>query len=137
MTTVYIETARLILRTVTLDDVEEVALAGGVKPGRPADLSRRSYRPGAADAGQPRAQRGPAGWCICAWRSSRETGRISGWYGLDQRDASKAQPVLFYLLKAAHWGQGLATEVARAVLVCAALLGWLLRGWHVKEARRG
>jgi RimJ/RimL family protein N-acetyltransferase len=74
---------------------------------------------------------------LCLAILARETGRISGWYGLDQRDASKAQPVLFYLLKAAHWGQGLATEVAKAVLVGAALLGWLLRGWHVKEARRG
>jgi ribosomal-protein-alanine N-acetyltransferase len=53
---------------------------------------------------------------LCLAIVHRETGRIIGWCGLDQRDASKAHPVLFYLLQAAHWGQGLATEAARAVL---------------------
>ncbi len=37
MTTIAIQTDRLILRTVTLNDVEEVALE--LEPGRRADLS--------------------------------------------------------------------------------------------------
>jgi RimJ/RimL family protein N-acetyltransferase len=35
---------------------------------------------------------------------------------LDQRGLAKPHPVLFYLLKASFWGQGLATEAARAAL---------------------
>ena len=114
MTTVHIETARLILRTVTLDDVAEVALRWNLDE-PPISRDEASGRVQWMLANH---ERNAAGRLVhlCLAIVQRETGRIIGWCGLDQRDASKAHPVLFYLLQAAHWGQGLATEAARAVL---------------------
>lgn len=111
---IHIETARLILRTVTLDDVAEVALRWNLD-GPPISRDEASGRVQWMLANH---ERNAAGWLVhlCLGIVHQATGRIIGWCGLDQRDASKAHPVLFYLLQAAHWGQGLATEAARAVL---------------------
>ena len=53
---------------------------------------------------------------LCLAILHKDSGECIGWCGLDQRDLAKPHPVLFYLLKASFWGQGLATEAARAVL---------------------
>lgn len=114
MTTVQIETARLILRTVTPDDVEDVALSWNLD-GPPLSQEEASGRVQWMLANH---ERNAAGRLVhlCLAIVQRETGRIIGWCGLDHRDASQAHPVLLYLLQAAHWGQGLATEATRAVL---------------------
>jgi RimJ/RimL family protein N-acetyltransferase len=53
---------------------------------------------------------------LCLAIIAKETQDFIGWCGLDHRDPTQAHPVLFYLLKTDHWGQGLATEAARALL---------------------
>jgi ribosomal-protein-alanine N-acetyltransferase len=115
MATVHIETARLILRTVTPDDVEDVALSWNLDD---APISREE----AANRVQwmlANHERDAPGRLVhlCLAIVHRETGRIIGWCGLDHRDQTTAHPVLFYLLKAKYWGKSLATEAARAVLV--------------------
>lgn len=114
MTTIAIQTDRLILRTVTLDDVEEVALSWNLDD---APISHEEAS-GRVQWMLANHERNTAGRLVhlCLAMVCRETGRIIGWCGLDQRDPTKPHPVLFYLLKAAYWGQGLATEAARAVL---------------------
>ena len=53
---------------------------------------------------------------LCLAIVEKERGEIMGWCGLDHRDKSQPNPVLFYLLKADYWGQGYATEAANALL---------------------
>ncbi len=53
---------------------------------------------------------------LCLAIILKGTGEFIGWCGLDHRDQAQLDPALFYLLKADYWGQGLATEAARALL---------------------
>jgi len=111
---VNIETDRLTLRTVTMDDVEAVALTWKLN-GHPI-----SYE----EAGKEirwmldNHERNETGKFIhlCLAIIYKEDNAFIGWCGLDHRDSNKPNPVLFYLLKGAYWGRGLATEAAKAVL---------------------
>jgi [ribosomal protein S5]-alanine N-acetyltransferase len=53
---------------------------------------------------------------LCLAITDRNSGRYIGWCGLDHRDASRPAPVIFFLLKKAYRGNGLATEAAAAIL---------------------
>jgi [ribosomal protein S5]-alanine N-acetyltransferase len=114
MTTVHLQTARLILRTVTSDDIEGVMQCWNLD-GPPISHEEATGRVQWMLANY---ERNAAGRLVhlCLAIVHRETGQIIGWCGLDHRDATQAYPVLFYLLQAAHRGQGFATEAARAVL---------------------
>ena len=110
-TTALIETPGLILRTVTLQDVDNVALTwnlDGTPLSRAEAHARISWMLG------NQLQNGPGkllylGLAIIA----KDTDEFIGWCGLDR---DQDNPVLFYWLKASHRGKGLATEAARAVL---------------------
>ncbi|MFB0523426.1 MAG: GNAT family N-acetyltransferase, partial [Candidatus Bathyarchaeia archaeon] len=53
---------------------------------------------------------------LCLAVIRKENGEFIGWCGLDHREPSDPNPVLFYLLKKEYWGRGLATEAAKGVL---------------------
>jgi len=110
----HLTTARLILRTVTMDDVEQVALnwnLGG------APISREEAQDRVLWMLENHTQNAPGRLThLCLAMIDKEAQAFVGWCGLDHRDRTRPAPVLFYLLKASHWGKGLATEAARAVL---------------------
>jgi len=53
---------------------------------------------------------------LCLAVIDKNSEQFIGWCGLDHRDQTKENPVLFYLFKERCWGRGLATEAARGVL---------------------
>ncbi len=113
----FIETARLILRTVTMEDVEGVALSWKLDEGA---ISRQEAEERIRWMLDNHRQNAPGKVVhLCLAIVPKDAQGIIGWCGLDHRDRSKAAPVLFYLLKASYWGKGLATEAAAAVLGCA------------------
>ena len=114
MATTQIETARLILRTVTLDDVEEVARSWRLDEG---PISREEAANRVQWMLANHEQNAPGRLVhLCFAIVHREAPEIIGWCGLDHRNQMMANPVLFYLLKAQYYGKGLATEAAKAVL---------------------
>ena len=109
-----IETARLILTTVTMDDVEEVARTWKLDEG---PISRQEAEDRVRWMLDNHRQNGPGKVVhLCLAIVDKDTGEMIGWCGLDHRDRCKPAPVLFYLLKERYWGKGLATEAAAAVL---------------------
>lgn len=114
---VMLETPRLLLRTVTMDDLEAVARSWNLD-GEP--LSQKEAENKVAWMLRNHRQN-TAGRLVhlCLAIVAKETQAFIGWCGLDHRDTAEAHPVLFYLLQADQWGKGLATEAARALLVFA------------------
>jgi RimJ/RimL family protein N-acetyltransferase len=110
-------TPRLILRTATLDDTGLVALSWNLNdPPIPHAEAESQVRWMMAN----HAQNTPGHIThLCLAIILKESGQWIGWCGLDHLDQAKSCPVLFYLLKAACWGQGLATEAARALFAYA------------------
>lgn len=109
-----IETPRLILRTLTMADVAAVAGSWKLDEG---PISPEEARDKIAQMQARHAQNRPGQLvhlCLAIFR--KNTQELIGWCGLDHLDPADADPALFYLLKAAHWGQGLATEAAGALL---------------------
>lgn len=109
-----IETQRLTLRTVTMDDMDEVARTWDLdgapisRDGAEAQIERmmKNHRTNAQGTFVH----------LCLAIVHKDDGQFIGWCGLDHTDRAKANPVLFYLLLRQYWGRGLATEAARAVL---------------------
>lgn len=109
-----LETPRLILRTVTLDDLQQVIQAwnpDGTQITR--DQADRQIRWMQANhrelaAGKLRH--------LCLAVIHRETGAFVGWCGLDNREDIGEGPALFYGIRTSHRNRGFATEGARAVL---------------------
>ena len=105
---ILIETARLLLRTVTMEDVDAVAESWEVDGPSlaPEEAQERiawmldNHRQVAA--GRLRH--------LCLAIVDKDSRRFIGWCGLDHRDPARPHPVLFYLLQAGHRGKGLATE---------------------------
>ena len=92
VTTVAIRTERLIHRTVTLDDTGDVALNWNVDD---PPLSHEEAIGRVQWMQANHAANAPGRLVhLCLAIVHRETGRIIGWCGLDQRDASNARPVL-------------------------------------------
>ena len=113
-TSICIETARLVLRTVTPEDIDDVARSWNLD-GDP--LSREQARERVTWMLDNHRQNAPGRVIhLCLAIILKESREFIGWCGLDHRDPSRPHPVLFYLLKAGYWGQGLATEAAGAVL---------------------
>ena len=110
----FIETARLILRTVTMDDVEDVARSWRLDDGPLSLQEAETQVRWMLDNHEQNAPGRVVHLCLAIVHKDDQG--LIGWCGLDHRDQTKAAPVLFYLLKAGYWGKGLATEAARAVL---------------------
>ena len=111
---VSIETDRLILRTVTMEDIENVAQSWNLDE---APLSRREAEEQVIWMLENHRQNAPGRLIhLCLAIIHKDARVFIGWGGLDHRDQTKADPVLFYLLKASYWGNGLATEAAKAIL---------------------
>ena len=114
ITRVFIETARLILKTVTMDDIDDVALSWKLDD---APISREEAENQVIWMLDNHKQNTPGRLIhLCLAIIHKDAQEFIGWCGLDHRDQTKANPVLFYLLKASYWGKGLATEAAQAVL---------------------
>ena len=112
--TVVLETPRLILRTITLDDVDAVALTWKLYEG---PISREDAQYQVARMIGNHRQNAPGKIThLCLAIIHKEAREWIGWCGLDNLDQARPNPVLFYLLKTSYWGQGLATEAARALL---------------------
>ena len=111
---VKIETERLVLRTVTMDDVDDVALAWDLDAG-PISKEEAVKEVNWMFANHERNAPGKLAH-LCLAIISKEAREFIGWCGLDNLDEKRANPVIFYLLKGRHRGQGLATEAAQAVL---------------------
>ena len=111
---VLIETARLILRTVTLADTNNVASSWKLDEG-PIPLSEAEQKIKSMLSNH--AQNVPGKIVhLCLAIIFKETNEFIGWCGLDHTNQKDSDPALFYLLKANYWGKGLATEAARALL---------------------
>jgi ribosomal-protein-alanine N-acetyltransferase len=111
---VLIKTARLVLRTVTLEDVDAVASNWKLDE-RPISLQEAKER--ISWMLRNHEQNAPGILVhLCLAIIHRDTQELIGWCGLDHIDPRKENPVLFYLLKTNHWGKGLATEAAGAVI---------------------
>ena len=114
---VWIETARLILRTVSRDDIDAVALNWKLYEG---PISRQEAETKVDWMLANHRQNMPGKLAhLCLAIIDKNTQEWIGWCGLDHLDAKKVNPVLFYLLKTHCWGKGLATEAAEAVLAYA------------------
>lgn len=111
---VFLTTPRLILRTVTMDDLASVASSWKLDEGPiPSVEAEEKIDRMLADASRNRKGRVHH---LCLAIIPRESPEIIGWCGLDHTDPGWSDPVLFYLLKSAWWGEGLATEAAGAIL---------------------
>jgi ribosomal-protein-alanine N-acetyltransferase len=111
---VFIETNRLVLRTVTMEDVEDVASCWRLDEG---PISRREAAEKVTWMLGNHEQNSPGRLVhLCLAIIDKDTQEFIGWCGLDHLDRTKSNPVLFYLLKASYWGRGLATEAVRALL---------------------
>ena len=117
ITSVLLETPRLLLRTLTLADLDAVAANWKLDEG---PISREEARGRITWMLANHRQNGPGTLVhLCLAIIDKGTQGFVGWCGLDHLDPAKANPVLFYLLKTSHRGQGLATEAARAVVAYA------------------
>ena len=113
-TLVRIDTKRLILRTVTMEDIDEVAASWKLYEG-PISLEEARGRVDWMMGNHE--QNGPGRLVhLCLAIIDKNSQELIGWCGLDHLDQTKENPALFYLLKECFWGRGLATEAARAVL---------------------
>lgn len=111
---VSIETSRLILRTVTMADLDSVASSWELDKG-PIPLPEAEQKINSMLSNH--AQNVPGKIVhICLAIISKVTNEFIGWCGLDHTDRSDTDPALFYLLKETYWGKGLATEAAGALL---------------------
>lgn len=113
-TEVMIETARLIIRTVTMADIDDVASSMKLDDG-PIPVSEAEQEIAWMLSNHAKIAPGRLTH-LCLAIILKDTNEFIGWCGLDHRDQTMADPALFYLLKANYWGKGLATEAARALL---------------------
>jgi [ribosomal protein S5]-alanine N-acetyltransferase len=111
---VSLATPRLILRTVTMDDLASVASSWKLDEG-PISSVEAEEKITRMLADVSRNRRGKLHH-LCLAIIPRESPEFIGWCGLDHTDPGWNDPVLFYLLKSAWWGQGRATEAASALL---------------------
>jgi [ribosomal protein S5]-alanine N-acetyltransferase len=111
---VTIKTARLILRTVTMADAEEVASSWQLDDGA-IPLSEAKQKISWMLSNHTKNRPGRLSH-LCLAIIPKDMDEIIGWCGLDHLDRTKADPALFYLLKAKYRGKGIATEAARTLL---------------------
>lgn len=116
-TCVQIETARLILKTVTMRDVQDVAFCWQLDD-PPISLQEAESKVSWMLANHEQNTPGKIEH-LCLAIIEKDSRQFIGWCGVDHRDRTRSSPVLFYLLKADFWGKGLATEAAQALLAFA------------------
>ena len=110
----HLSTPRLTLRAATLADADAVAACWNLDetPISRADAEEKIRRMAENHAlMRPGKLRHLCLAVIC-----KADNAFIGWCGLDHTNPGDADPALFYLLKAAYWGKGLATEAAGALL---------------------
>jgi ribosomal-protein-alanine N-acetyltransferase len=114
---VLIQTPRLILRTVTMADAVAVASSWKLDEGL---ISHEEAKEKITWMLGNHKQNAPGRLVhLCLGIIQKNSQEFIGWCGLDHTDQTKANPVLFYLLKESYWGKGLATEAAQAVIAYA------------------
>lgn len=111
---IQIETDRLLLRTVTMSDVDDVA--GSWKLDDPPISKEDAEKQIRWMMGNHRRSAPGSIVHLCLAIVDKDTQEFIGWCGLDHRDKTQKAPAIFYLLKTDHWGKGLATEVAQSLL---------------------
>jgi ribosomal-protein-alanine N-acetyltransferase len=111
---VSLETSRLILRTVTLEDIDAVAVNMNLDEPPISRLEAENK----VNWMLANHRQNAAGKIVhlCLAIIHNDTREWIGWCGLDHLNQTRPNPVLFYLLREKYWGQGLATEAARALL---------------------
>ncbi len=111
---VLIETARLIIRTVTKADADGVASSWKLDEGSiPLSEAEQKIEWMLSN----HAQNIPGKIVhLCLAIIFKGTNEFIGWCGLDHTNRKDTDPALFYLLKANYRGRGLATEAARVLL---------------------
>lgn len=114
ISSVFIETSRLILRTVTMADVAGVASSWKLDEG-PISVPEAEKKIGWMIDNHAKNMPGNLVH-VCLAIILKDTGEFIGWCGLDHLDQTEVAPALFYLMKAGYWGKGLATEAAGALL---------------------
>jgi len=111
---VLLETANLILRTVTMADIDGVVSSWNLDE-EPISHSEAEQKINWMLSNH--AQNVPGKIIhLCLVMIFKDTNEFVGWCGLDHTNNKDADPALFYLLKSNYWGKGLATEAARALL---------------------
>ena len=117
---VFMETERMVLRCFTADDVDHLVdldcdpevmrfLTGG-KP-TPREVIQNDILPAFISSCEP-----VAGLGVFA-AIEKESGEFLGWFSLRPKDAaSPSEVTLGYRLRRVFWGQGYATEGARALI---------------------
>ena len=108
------EAARLLLKAPTMADLADVQATWNLD-GEPITSDEAAAEIGTMLSNRERNNEGTFVH-LCLAIVDRESGKFIGWCGLDQRDPRKPCPVIFYLLKQAYWGRGLATEAATELL---------------------
>ena len=109
-----ITTPRLIIRTVTLADVEAVAHSWKLDEGPIPQVEAEQKINWMLSNHAQNLPKKIVHLCLAI--IYKETNEFVGWCGLDHTNQKDADPALFYLLKASYWGKGLATEAAGALL---------------------
>ena len=119
---IFLETPRLTLRRLTLDDAEALYqldsdpevmryLSGG--PGTPLEMIRDDILPRFIRSFDH--ARWAGAWAI----EERDSGEFAGWLSLRPSDDLARGAELGYRLRRESWGRGFATEAAKALLDCA------------------
>ena len=111
---VFIETPRLILRTVTNHDIEDVALSWELGKRVLSQKEARAKIKWMLDNHKRNTSQRIVHLCLAIIDQGSQA--FIGWCGLDHRNRKNEFPVLFYLLREDFWGNGLGTEAARAVI---------------------
>ncbi len=111
---IWIETARLILRTVTMADIDGVVSSWKLDEG-PISVSEAEQKINRMLSNHAQNKTGKIVH-LCLAIIFKQTNEWIGWCGLDHTNPKDIDPALFYLLKNKYWGMGLATEAARALL---------------------
>ena len=111
---VLLETTNLILRTVTMADIDGVASSWKLDE-EPIHLLEAEQIIKWMISNH--AQNAPGKIIhLCLAIKFKGDCEYIGWCGLDHTNTKDVDPALFYLLKSNYWGKGLATEAARALL---------------------
>jgi ribosomal-protein-alanine N-acetyltransferase len=117
-----IETSRTLLRPFTMADLETFQEIAGQE-----EILR--FLP-ESDRMTPEQQAEVLGWLIRCYDTNtreiiekltlaivlRRTGEIVGWCGLGRLDFDQSRTEIYFVISREHWGQGLATEAAAAML---------------------
>lgn len=118
----HIETSRVLLRPFTLDDLDAFTAIAGQE--EILEFLPEGDRMSAAE------MKATLEWLIRCYHENtpdrirkftlpvtlKRTGHIVGWCGIGPLEFDESETELYFVISREHWGQGLATESARALL---------------------